>query len=101
MSPKRILIIFLFLCSCFSRAQGDIMPQVVHPVASPVLRLTENLGQWTEQILFRAQLDGGALYIENGGLTFDFYDKKKYRALHHGGVLRNQYKDEIINCHAY
>jgi len=101
MPNKLLLILFSFASFCLSYAQSDINPHIVSPHVSPALKLTENQGQWDEKILFRAQLDGGALYLEKTGLTFDFYDKKKYRALHHGGLLKNQYKDMVINCHAY
>ncbi|MEO6304047.1 MAG: PKD domain-containing protein [Bacteroidia bacterium] len=68
---------------------------------SPVLKLTENLGQWDDKILFRAQLDGGGLFVEKNCLTFNFYDKKKYRSLHHGGFMSAKYKDHAIKNHAY
>ncbi|MBL7930476.1 MAG: PKD domain-containing protein, partial [Bacteroidia bacterium] len=74
---------------------------VVSPHVDPSIRLTENLGQWNEPILFRAQLDGGACFLEKNGLTFSFYDKKKYRAIHHGGILKNTVKDFNIGFHAY
>src|SRR5690606_17667603 len=74
---------------------------VVTPHASPSLRFTENSGQWENNILFRAQLDGGALYVEKNCLTFSFYDKKKYRAIHHGGFVRGEVKDLNIQFHAY
>lgn len=74
---------------------------VVTPHVDPSVRLTENLGQWTAPVLFRAQLDGGACFLEKNGLTFSFYDKKKYRAIHHGGILKNKVKDLNIGFHAY
>lgn len=101
MPGRLFLIVFLLGWFGFAGAQSDINPRVVSPYVNPSLRLTENLGQWGPSILFRAQLDGGAMYMERTGLTFDFYDKKKYRSIHHGGILRNQYKDLTIDCHAY
>lgn len=101
MSNKLLLILLFFGCLNLSQAQSDIHPRVVSPHVNPDLKLTENLGQWDVKVLFRAQLDGGNFYLENGGLTFDFYDKKKYRELHHGGILKNKYKDLKIARHAY
>lgn len=100
--PIKLLFI-LFLVGCFSPAQtqSDINPRVVSPHVHPGLKLTENLGQWDEKVRYRAQLDGGAMFLEKTGLTFTFYDKKKYRALHHGGLLRNASLDQNIKCHAY
>ncbi len=81
--------------------QFDSSRHVIIPHLNPSLKLTENKGQWDSKILFRSQLDGGALFIEKKGLTFHFYDKKKYRGLHHGGILRGAYKDLDIRRHAY
>jgi gliding motility-associated-like protein len=96
-------LILLFFIGNFVNflAQGDSAKHIVTPHISPSLRFTENLGQWDNKILFRAQLDGGGLYVEKNCLTFNFYDKKKYRSLHHGGILKSKYKDLSINGHAY
>jgi PKD repeat protein len=68
---------------------------------NPSMCFTENNGQWDEQILFKTKLDGGSLFIEKKGLTFNFYDKKKFRALHHGGFLKGVAKDFDVKFHAY
>jgi hypothetical protein len=39
--------------------------------------------------------------MERNCLTFNFYDKKKYRSLHHGGIMKTKYKDMDIKNHAY
>ena len=96
------LSILFLLHSSVHLAQPGVNPvQPIIPHADPQLRFTENAGQWENTILFRAQLDGGALFVENNCLTFHFYDKKKYRALHHAGVLKGNYKDLNISGHAY
>lgn len=76
-------------------------PKIVVPHVNPALRFTENNGQWKDNILLKATLDGGALYVEKNALTFDFYDKEKFRSLHKAGAYRQKYKDLSINCHAY
>ncbi len=81
----------------------------VTPHVSPTLHFTENLGQWNSIILFKAQLDGGSLFFENNGLTFNFYDKKKLKKLHMGGALQDGDYDikshafniEFLNCNKY
>lgn len=99
---KKSLILLFFIGNFVNLfSQRDSAKHIVTPHLSPALRFTENLGQWDSKILFRAQLDGGGLFLEKNCLTFNFYDKKKYRALHHGGITRGLYKDDIINCHAY
>jgi gliding motility-associated-like protein len=101
MPRKLLLFVFYLGWFCTVQAQNNSDPRVVIPHVSPALRFSENLGQWDEQILFRAQLDGGAMYIEPNGLTFNFYDKVKYRSLHHGGILKGIYKNMDITFHAY
>src|SRR5258706_14980793 len=73
---------------------------VITPHADNSLKFTENAGQWSDPILFRAQLDGGALFLERDGLTFSFYDKKKYRAMHLGGLAK-KYRDPDLKQQAY
>src|SRR4051794_13062882 len=94
-----IFLIFSSLSPFFAQQLEDKLP--VTPHVDPTLKFTENLGQWNNNILFRSQLDGGALYIEKNCLTFSFYDKKKYRALHTGAMIKGLYKDMSIKAHAY
>ncbi len=96
-------LILLFFVGGFGRffSQIDTIKHPVTPHVSPTLKFTENLGQWDDNILFRAQLDGGGLFVEKNCLTFNFYDKKKYRALHHGKVPQDQIKDFFIKAHTY
>lgn len=94
-----ILISFVFL-SKFS-AQKLTSDQLIIPKVNPALKLSENKGQWPSNVLFRTQLDGGLMFLEKNCLTFNFYDKKKYRALHHGGLVKGLYKDLALKCHSY
>jgi gliding motility-associated-like protein len=53
------------------------------PAAKPsLIRFTENKNQWESFIKYRAQLDGGALFLQNSRLTYHFYDKDAYRSGH-------------------
>ncbi len=61
------------------------------------VRFTQNKQQWPNSILYKAQLDGGALFVETSGkLTFNLYDKDSYRLRHLGKVTTDKLK-----CHAY
>ncbi len=42
---------------------------------------TENKGQWPEQVLYRARIPGGCLYVEREALTFSFATGRGH---HHG-----------------
>jgi gliding motility-associated-like protein len=46
------------------------------------VRFTENKGQWENQVLYRAQLDGGVLFFEKNCFTYNFYDKETLRENH-------------------
>src|ERR1700740_3648639 len=57
--------------------------QYKHPeVKQSMIRFTENKNQWESFIKYRAQLDGGALFLQNSRLTYHFYDKETYRGMH-------------------
>ncbi len=76
MLKKRLFILLLIVCFWSFFSQESIGQQFVTPHINPSIKFTENLGQWNNDILFRAQLDGGLLFLEKTGLTFNFYDKK-------------------------
>jgi gliding motility-associated-like protein len=88
----------LYFLSIFVFAAFAQEKHIVTPQAKPGLHFTENLGQWEPFIKYRMQLDGGQLYMEKDGLTYNFYDKKKYSSFHMGGIGRT--KDPTIRAHA-
>ena len=47
-----------------------------------LIRFTENKHQWDDFILYKADLDGGALFVEKNALTYGFYDKETLRSVH-------------------
>jgi gliding motility-associated-like protein len=46
------------------------------------IKFTENKNQWDKKIIYRAQLDGGALFLEKNCFTYNFYDKETLRENH-------------------
>lgn len=68
------------------------------------LSFTENKGQWHDNVLYRAHLPAGQLYLEANKLTYQFYnetDLGRIDELHHG-MLNNPTKaDSTINLHAF
>jgi hypothetical protein len=40
-----------------------------------IIKFTENKNQWDKNVLYRAQLDGGVLFLEKNCFTYNFYDK--------------------------
>jgi PKD repeat protein len=95
----RVLLFLVLLTFSFSTIAQQGRPGAITPHVSPALRFTENNGQWDNRVLFRATLNGGALFVERNCLTFNFYDKQKLRKLH--GVKRGIIKDLGIKSHAY
>lgn len=71
--------VLLLLCGVSLSAQIRT-PQVTKE--STLIRFTENRNQWDNKVEYRAQLDGGALWVEKDALLYSFYDKETYRSLH-------------------
>ncbi|HPQ08916.1 MAG TPA: PKD domain-containing protein [Bacteroidia bacterium] len=80
---KKFLIISFCLLSVVIYSQRVITPQNYSYV-----KFSENKGQWNENVLFRSTLDGGVLFVEKDKLTFNFFDKKKFRTFHEGGAKK-------------
>ncbi len=87
--------LLLFFSFCVSSQEN----RVVTPHIDPSLKFTENKGQWESFIKYRAQMSGGMVYMEKDGITYDYYDKKKYINFHMGG--RAIEKDPKIKAHAF
>src|SRR3954462_12491140 len=66
------------------------------------IRFTENKNQWDKKILFRAQLDGGVLFLEKNCFTYNFYEKDKLRKNHVRSSDSQPTKEELeIKSHAF
>lgn len=91
---KLLFIVVILLVSVVGFAQKVKTPDL-H--AQSNIQFTENKNQWDAKISYRAQLDGGALFIENSGtLTYHLYDKDNYRGRHLGKITSPNLK-----FHAY
>ena len=75
---KTFFLITLFFCTIKVGVS-----QVNPPVSQRTIRFAENKNQWDSVILFRAQLDGGALFLESNCFTYSLYDKETFRDVHH------------------
>ncbi len=86
------MLVFSFF---LGKAQSIKKPRVK---AQSYVRFTENKNQWENKIAFRAQLDGGALFVEKSGqLTFHLYDKDFYAAKHLGRTSETKFKFHSYN----
>ncbi|MBA3970813.1 MAG: hypothetical protein H0X46_01465, partial [Bacteroidetes bacterium] len=88
---------FLFiLCLCISHVQASGGKT---NESQSAIKFTENKTQWDKQVLFRAQLDGGALFLQKNSFTYNFYDKETLRNNHTG--RNKQSLGKPINSHAF
>lgn len=74
-----LVLISTLFCCFFAKAQVRT-PHLSHN--SSLIRFTENRNQWDENVQYRAQLDGGALWMEKNAFVYSFYDKETVRGLH-------------------
>jgi gliding motility-associated-like protein len=85
--PAPGLFLFLLFVLCLSGAAIGT-PHSEHigtpHIASGLIKFTENRNQWEKQVLYRAQLDGGVLFLEKNCFTYSFYDKDALRKNHIG-----------------
>jgi gliding motility-associated-like protein len=77
---KHILIVATVLLVNFSFASNS---------AYSGIKFIENKGQWTREVLFRAELPNGALFVRNKGLSYVFYDKETVHDLQHGKKINS------------
>ncbi len=76
------------------------------------IQFIENKGQWDHEILFRAEIPNGYLFITGNGLEYLFYDPEKLAGLHphgshhqkkgHGRIIDPQHPEPkaMIDMHA-
>lgn len=88
----RLILLFITICTL-----GYSQENIVIPRKDPALCFTQNKGQWDSKILYRSKFYGGTLYLERGGLTYAFFDKKTQMSYHFGGMSAS--KDPRIKAH--
>lgn len=65
-------------------------------------KFIENKGQWNDNVFYKANINGGFMYLGADGITFDFYDVNtfdRYVDAHH--QHSNEPLPDKLNCHAY
>lgn len=95
---KQITRSYCFVIAlCAFVAAGFAQPvKTNHPQTG--VRFTENKHQWNDDVLYRAQLDGGLLFLEKNCFTYNFYDKETLRKNHLG---QNPSGSGLIRSHAF
>lgn len=67
----------------------------VQPPAENGIKFIENKGQWEPEVLFKADIPGGALYITPTALVYSFWNKEQIHDFQHGTG------NGLIDAHAY
>ena len=75
---KRIYILNIFLFALIFSAKAHEHQKS----KQSLIKFTENKNQWEDFIKYKAQLDGGALFLQNNRLTYHFYEKEVLRSMH-------------------
>ncbi|MFN4234602.1 MAG: gliding motility-associated C-terminal domain-containing protein [Bacteroidia bacterium] len=66
-----------------------------------VVNFTENKGQWESQVLYKADIPGGAMFLEKTKITYAFYDTYQLRNVlgHNHNNGNHAQLPEMINFH--
>ncbi|HRY32827.1 MAG TPA: gliding motility-associated C-terminal domain-containing protein [Bacteroidales bacterium] len=102
---KRFIILtVLSILLPFMTASG-ISYTKVKPL-SPGIRFIENKGQWEPQVLFRAGIPMGTLFLEKHRLTYLLVDPHVLGHCHHPGTCGNAHENEkpvdfAVTSHAF
>lgn len=86
---NRILQALLLSCLvyCTARAGTNAVEQPVRP---PMVRFTENKGQWDSRVLYRTAVRGGNVLLEKNALYYFLYsDEDMAKVEHHPGSNHN------------
>lgn len=76
---KSTLFICFMLIPCLGISQSAVDG---HHAAEGNFTFIPNNNQWEEQVLYRADIPGGKLYLKKSGLTFSFYDAQSLEDRH-------------------
>lgn len=68
MIKYRFLCVLVFLLGYFSILSNN--NPIEYDSSSSIIRFTENKGQWESNVLFRANIDGGVLFVEKDKMIF-------------------------------
>jgi gliding motility-associated-like protein len=97
--PGKTSVLFLLLCILVRQAAAI---GIRHPAqAQNTVKFTENKSQWEKRVLYRAQLDGGALFLEENCFTYNFFDKETLRKNHISKGASLQRTNDQVRSHAF
>lgn len=89
------MLILLLVAMSRQKTIAHIDPVGVHP--SETIKLIENKGQWNAEVLFKAAIPGGDVFITAKGLVYSFINEQQLHSLNHSKSLLNT----SIDAHNY
>ena len=94
------IILLLFVSTAFSES---IAQTVASHEKNGSLAFTENKNQWEEQVLFKAKLNAGSLFLEKDRFTFNLLHPEDLDAVfgHKHDASAHEHSLESIRSHAY
>lgn len=88
MSLKTLLILFFSAC----------VISIVQAKPGGDLFFVKNNGQWHEDVMYKAGLQGGAVFFTKQGFRYSFYDAARLNSLH---LHKDATEGAMIDAHAY
>lgn len=89
---------YFISCFLFAICINSFSAGIKYPKPQNSIRFTENRSQWETRVLYRAQLDGGVMFLEKNCFTYNFYDKETLRKNH---VRKGKSSAKKIGSHAF
>ncbi|MDQ3046082.1 MAG: PKD domain-containing protein [Bacteroidota bacterium] len=95
---------FVLVCILLSANAEVFSSGIKQAETERAVKFTENKNQWDKKVLYRAQLDGGVLFLEKNAFTYHFYDKETLRKNHvnrkgsQGAIRSHAFKMTFLNA---
>lgn len=90
-----ILLLLVFLSQYSFAGRKDTL-------SARNIEFIENKGQWQANILYKAHINGGAIYLERDRFTIDLVDLSELKHSHaHDDYDLSEKKEEVVHRHAY
>lgn len=90
----RLFLTLLLMATCAVTSMAHVKPIPVQ--SSKSIKLIENKGQWNPEVLFKANIPGGDVFITTKGLVYALIDEKQLHELSH-----NESPNKLVNAHNY
>lgn len=70
------LLLFIFILIFYLETYGHHHRDTLRGNS---IEFIENKGQWPDNVLYRANINGGSIYLEKDGFTYDLRDQKNFK----------------------